>query len=593
MPRETIRRLQRDVERVLVAGAHLAAADGELAKDRSALDGLAKQLGAKAPVIGQLAEATGKAIAAGGKDAARELVSLATMTAQVRCAQAVPAAVAEHQPLPVRPLVGTPCRAKDLSELYNALIETGKGRMEKLDQAVERGDIADLRLVDALIYAMHDSWIGETVTSKAIPKLGPAIIAPIRAQLRIANGQTVDGRRLRALVAVQGSEARDLLQAAMTEGNAEMREAAFDAIADHVRGVPEFETLVLQTVEKEKSGEVRRAALRALAGYGSDASLAALVDALDDERTRDAAAHGLSASTHPKAVSWMLDRLATAVEEAIAAAKEAKKKKKEEAAAAAKPAKPAKKDLITVEPAVMVQTLLAALAEQRDPRIATAALALLSDYGVHAAKAVLTNGDAAQLTVIAELLAGNDEELFRSAAKAILALGADVAFKRFTTTFAAKDRDKKVGQARLGAVASALSDNHEARWSEFALKQLAEPPEVFTHVLHLLANTKEKKAVKPLIAQLGKAKDKRLIADLIRTLGDIGDPAAIAAILEHHKSGDYSVGYAIRDAILAINDVSAVDPVRSIVVKLKDASGYQHWHLRNLLDNLEQRFPGK
>ncbi|MBN8524755.1 MAG: hypothetical protein J0M02_05395, partial [Planctomycetes bacterium] len=88
MPRDTIRRLSADVERVLVAGAHLAAADTALAKDKIALDGLAAQLGAKAPVLGQLAAAAGKAIGASGAEAARELVSLATMAAQVRAAQA-------------------------------------------------------------------------------------------------------------------------------------------------------------------------------------------------------------------------------------------------------------------------------------------------------------------------------------------------------------------------------------------------------------------------------------------------------------------------------------------------------------------------
>lgn len=589
MPRETIRRLQRDVERVLVAGAHLAAADNDLAKDRKALDDLATQLGAKAPVIGQLAAATGKAIGAGSKDAARELVSLATMTAQVRCAQAAPAPATALQPLAARPLIGTPCKAKDLSELYQALVESGKGRMEKLDQAVERGDIADLRLVDALIYAMHDSWIGEKVAIHAIPKLGAAIIAPIRAQLRIANGQTVDGRRLRALVAVQGNDARDLLKSALTEGNGEMREAAFDAIADHVRGEPEFEPLVLQTVEKERSGGVRRSALRALAGYASDASLAALVEALDDERTRDAAAEGLSASKHPKAITWMLTRLDEAVAAALEAAKAAKKKKKDDAAAPVKPAK-ASND---VEPSVMVQTLLTSLAQQRDPRIATAALALVNDYGVHAARAVIPNGDAQQLAVIADLLSGNDEDLYRVAAKAVLALGEDDAFKRFTATFAAKDREKKPGQARLEAVASAIRGNRDRRWSDFALKQLDGPAAVAVHAFPLLGASKEKRAVKPLLKLLAAAKDSNLIATTIETLGEIGDPTAIAPILAHHAGKDHSVRYRIRDAIIAIDDVSAVDQVRTIVVGLKNSSGYEHWHLRSMLDHLEKRFPGK
>jgi HEAT repeat protein len=592
MPRETIRRLQRDVERVLVAGAHLAAADSDLAKDRKALDDLATQLGAKAPVLGQLAAATGKAITAGAKDAARELVSLATMTAQVRCAQAAPAPAPATQPLAVRPLVGTPCKAKDLAELYNALVESGKGRMEKLDQAVERGDIADLRLVDALIFAMHDSWIGEKVATHAIPKLGPAIIAPIRAQLRFANGQTVDGRRLRALVAVQRSEARDLLKAALTEGNGEMREAAFDAIADHVRGEPEFEALVLQTVEKERSGGVRRSALRALAGYASDASLAALVEALDDERTRDAAAEGLSASKHPKAITWMLTRLDEAVAAALEAAKAAKKKKKDEAAATAAPVK-TPKSLKDVEPAVMVQTLLAALAEQRDPRIAVAALALVPDYGVHAARAVLPNGDAKQLAALADLLAGTDEELYRVAAKAALALGADEAFKRFTATFTANDREKKIGLARLEAVASAIEGNRDSRWSDFALKQLDGPMMVAVHAFPVLVASKDKRAVKPLLKLLGIAKTSDLIGAIIETLGAIGDPSAIAPILAHYTGKDHGVRYRIRDAIIAIDDVSAVDQVRTIVVGLKNSSGYEHWYLRSLLDHLEKRFPGK
>jgi hypothetical protein len=53
------------------------------------------------------------------------------------------------------------------------------------------------------------------------------------------------------------------------------------------------------------------------------------------------------------------------------------------------------------------------------------------------------------------------------------------------------------------------------------------------------------------------------------------------------------VNYQIRDAILAIDDVSAVDQVRTIVVGLKAAASYHDWYLRNLLDQLEKRFPGK
>ncbi len=136
MPRETIRRLARDVECVLVAGAHLAASDPALAKSRVAMDALATQLGAKTPVIGQLAAAAGTAATASAKNAAPALVTLATMTAQVRAAQAQPAPVPATLPLEPRPEIGTPCNAKDLGELYNALVESGKNRLERIEQSL-------------------------------------------------------------------------------------------------------------------------------------------------------------------------------------------------------------------------------------------------------------------------------------------------------------------------------------------------------------------------------------------------------------------------------------------------------------------------
>lgn len=608
MPRETIRRLQRDVERVLIAGAQLAAGDGDLAKDRAALDALATQLAAKAPVIGHLAAATGKLMTAGSSAAARELVSLATMTAQVRCAQATLAPVAALQPLAVRPPIGTPCKAKDLGEVYNALIESGKGRLEKIDHAIASRQIADLRLVDALVFAMGDSWIGERITKEAIPLLGPAIVAPIRARLSIEQGRSVDGRRLRALVAVQKREAYDLLQAALTSGTAVMREAAFTAIADHVRGEPEFEPLALDALATDRSGEVRLAALRALGGYASEASMTALVGALDDVRTHRAAAEGLGASKHPQVVTWLLTRLEAAVsaeKTAAKAAKEAEKEAAKEAASTAttapsKPAKPAKATTV-VAPADMVATLLDALARHQDPRIAPAAVALLADHGHEAAQAVLTNGTPAQVKLVADLLSSSDEAVYRWAAQAAVALGPVEAYVRFTAQFSAKDSAKKVGQSRLAAIGAALRGSTDPRWSDFALKQLAGPFAIAVHLLPVLAAAKDTRAVKPLLAALTTIVDVNHQCAIIDTLGELGDPAAITPILEQRTPrgstrqghSEYRVMSAVSGAILAINHVSAVDQVRSIVAALPPASGYNEWYLRHLLDQLEQRFPGK
>ena len=204
---------------------------------------------------------------------------------------------------------------------------------------------------------MSNSYIGDAVSEKAIPKLGRALIAPIRARLDL-KGKAVDGRRLKALVAVEKAEARDLLGKALREGSADVREAALDAIADHVQGIEEFEPLVLELIEKEKSGDVRRAAVRALAGYGSEGSLAALVAAIEADSTRRAAGEALGQSKHPEAVRRMLALLA----EALAAKPKAAKKDNPKAKAAADKAKEKRKEI--------VEALLGALAVQKDPAIA-------------------------------------------------------------------------------------------------------------------------------------------------------------------------------------------------------------------------------
>jgi len=50
-----------------------------------------------------------------------------------------------------------------------------------------------------------------------------------------------------------------LLAAAIKEGSAAVREAAMDAIADHVAGVPEFEPYALEAATKDQSADTRRA----------------------------------------------------------------------------------------------------------------------------------------------------------------------------------------------------------------------------------------------------------------------------------------------------------------------------------------------
>ena len=573
MPRETIRKLSENVERLLVAGAHLAQGDSGLERDKEALEKLVAQLGAKAPpVLGKLAEAAGKARTAKPKEQAQDVLSLAMTTAQVRAAQTQLAPVVGDEPLTVVAEIGTPCNAKDLYALHDALVEKGPGRMEKVAEALERGDVADLRLVHAVVQALGDSYgeLAERVSNEVVPAFGRAIIEPVRSRLKFP-GRVVDGRRLKALVAVEKEASLPLVEHALREGSAEMRESALEAIAAHLPGVPSFEPLVLGLIEKERAGDVRRAAVHALKGYGSDASLDALLEALDDSRTVRAAASALGSSKHPKVVQKILVRLGDAVKEA-----KAKVKKGEKAAEKQRD-----------EAKGIVQALLGALAELSDPAIVPVARELIGDYGRSAAYAILGSGTKADFAAVADHLDGGDTELYDVAVAAALKLEPKAIFERLSAPFSAKDRDKKAGEARASAVARSALVPSGDDWTKALIGAVTRKPRS-EQAIRMLGKTKDPRAVPVLIELLGD--DAKDLNDVARALGALGDRRALEpllAILEKGKSRNH---WPVSSAVEALADEKTVDRVRTIHAAEKSGNTYSY--VSYLLRRLERKFPG-
>jgi len=597
MAKETIRRLSDDVCRLLIAGAHLAPADADLKKDHEALSALARQVGDKAPVIGKLAEAAGKAVNAPGKAAAAEVLGLAMMAAQVRAAQATPAAAAaELQVLAEVPAVPTACNAKDLDDLHAALTEKGQGRKEIIERAIEGGYIADLRLVEALIFAMGDSWVGDVVSDRAIPAMGRAVVAPIRQHLKLKGGTSLDARRLRALVAVEKTGAIDVLAQAVKDGAAPLREAAMDSIADHVAGVPEFEPYALEIVAKDKVIDTRRAAIRALGGYASDASLEAMLDALDSAHLVKAAAEGLGSSRHPRAVDRILGRLG----EAVAAAKGAKANDAAKVVKAGKTAAKGGKDA-KERAREVAELLLGALAKHRDPAIARAVMELVPTYGARAARAALASADRAQLAAIADLFDGDDAGNYAVAVAAAVELGGDETFARLSAPFKKRGllqraKTDKETLARIDAVLTYYARNAAAldqRWRDFFLDVLVKGPrEHAGRVVALLGAARERRAVPTLLEMLAEETKNDAIVPIIQALGEIGDPAALDALVGVAKKVGHRVGWAIQRAILSIDHPSSVDKVRTLFVGLDNGQSWQNWYIRSLLKTLESRYPG-
>ncbi len=581
MPKETIRRLAGDLERLLVAGAHLAAGDAELKKSKAALDGLAKQLGDRAPVLAQLAEAAGEVLA---KGEAAALVSLATRVAQVRAAQAEPApAEGVASPLPPAMDLGTSCNAHDLYELQSALTVTGSGREERLRGALASGEIADLRLVEAVLIGIGDSYMGERVIKDVVPRFGKTLVGPIRRDFD-PKGDAANARRLKALVQLQGDQARDLIEAALREGSPPMRSAAFEALAEHLPGRPEFESLALETVRQDRSTDVRRSAIKALRGYGSEASLEALLAALDPAATRAQAAWALEASAHAQAVPRLLAKL----DQALAAA--------------------AKKDDDRRD---LVRAVLSALAPHDDPAVAKRALPLVAEYGGPAAKAVAKSGDAKAIAGLADQLLSDDPELFEPAVEACRRMGGKAAFERLSAAFTAKDRNGEAGQFRIRAVLDALPAGDRA-WTEFLLdvvnhdlglgagarlKKLlggkeGKPGPGTAQAIRALGRLGDRAAVKPLVKALAAASTRDLKVALIEALGAIKDPSACDAILEALKGqSDWYLSWAAQSALVSLGDPSVVAKVRSAYVAAKEGTQTQSLFER-LLKSLESAFPG-
>lgn len=303
MPKETLASLDRDVERLLFAGPSVARADGDLEAKKQKLAAFA----AKVPAIGKVVEQIDKVQKASGKKAAVELYALAAQTAQIRGAQApLAAAAGDLAQLPASEPVESPLSPTELSMLVNALTTPGKNRQRIISDAVERGAVRDLRLLPYCVKAISDPAVGHVVTDELLPKLGHLVVPELSATLRIEKGTETDAKKLRALAAILGAEAKPLLRRAFAEGSPELRRTALAEIAEmDPAGV---EPLALEALGKDRSAEVRLAAIGALGGATSDAALAALFEAFQgkDHRLRATALWTLVKLAHPQTTARAL-----------------------------------------------------------------------------------------------------------------------------------------------------------------------------------------------------------------------------------------------------------------------------------------------
>jgi HEAT repeat protein len=303
MPKETLKALDRDVERLLFAGAQVARADGDLGERKARL----APFGPKAPAIAKVTEQVEKVQKAQGKAAAVELLHLGALMAQVRGAQAAPAAApGELAPLPATAPVESPLSATEITALINVLTNAPdtKHRSRLLNDAIERDAVLDLRILPFCVAALGDAGIGFIVGSKLLPRLGAVVVPELYASLKL-QGKETDARKLRALCEIQGAAAKGLLMEAIEKGSPEIRAAALAELSEIDPSATE--PYALKLLASDRSEDVRKAAAKALGGATSEEALTALLKAFTgSEKLQGSAGAALARLSHPKTTESVL-----------------------------------------------------------------------------------------------------------------------------------------------------------------------------------------------------------------------------------------------------------------------------------------------
>lgn len=336
MANDLFRSFDLDMQRLLVAGSGSSSGDEGLMRAKDGFDKLA----AKVPALASASEQIGKVLGARGRAISSELLNLGVMNLKLRAAQAKPLAVeGALEPLPAAAKLGTDMPHHDLERLHRALTHTHDlnnrkiKRRQAVDDAIERGVVSDLRLLDAWVRALGDASLGDVVAEGVIPKLGEAAAARIELLFNPA-GKSVDARRLQCLVAVRGEAARPLVERCLQDEprpapapapeapaakgkRAKKTEATPRAVSVEVRAAAvralervaprDAETRARTLYNSEKNQEVRAACVEVMGSGESAESLEILLTALRDSgEVNEAAVSALQRFRHPDTTARVL-----------------------------------------------------------------------------------------------------------------------------------------------------------------------------------------------------------------------------------------------------------------------------------------------
>ena len=452
MPREQLKSLAADVDRLLAAGGSNAAADEGLRQRAKAL----RALGAKVPALVPIAAASERVARSDAGAAPRALLDLLLVVRQVQAGLATAGVAGPLVPVEPSGPWTTTASGREVAEVAAVMAKAGSGIVEALKDAVDRRVLPDLRLLGRLLKLLEGSAVvAEAVAEEVLPAFGAAVVPELRRGLFGQDEpRASDGLRLLAIGKIDPGLGVELSRQALAGEGAVKRRGmptvrrALELLAEHA---PEEAERIALELLAPKSGTELRAAVFATLGGMSSAALEALIAALlGDEEGWIRASTALMGLPHPGTTDRLIREIeaARARVEAGRAAAKGKGEDKGRARAATKVPGPRDAEV----PRLL--RLIHAVEYRGDRRAAGALVPLLNDPAADvreaAVKALTEVGEPEHLEAAAALL--DDEDCWRAAVRAAWRLPPAACYERLAPLCAALATVRGAARDRAYAV---------------------------------------------------------------------------------------------------------------------------------------------
>lgn len=309
-----------EMRRLAIAGSSLAGGDFRLKKLIPPL----QRAGAKAPVLGKVADAVAELVEAGADGSSQALLELSTLVSAILYTQGQTGADGKLDQIETSDVgtLATTTSARVVKPLIEALTSAGSGRLEIIRDAHQRGAFQDLRLVNPALQALDDSYaeIADFVADRVLPIYGKAIYPELKAKFD-GKGKGGHVRRLRLMHKLDPKATAPLVEEALESGSKEMKIAALLCLGSAREHLPH-----LLEQAKARNKEVRAAALKALAKFKDEEVVETLIKALSGTDLESAAGPA-SENPSPKLAKFLLDEASTQLDDLLRVKDKAKRKK--------------------------------------------------------------------------------------------------------------------------------------------------------------------------------------------------------------------------------------------------------------------------